>query len=564
MAYVITQDCCNDASCVSVCPVDCIRPTPDDPAFMRVEMLHIDPMTCIDCGACVDECPVDAIKSEDQLDPDEERYAALNAEYFVDHPLDPGEAVGVPSLTRVDGDVSGLRVAVVGSGPAAFYAALELESMGGPQIAMFERLYTPFGLVRFGVAPDHQSTKSVTEVFRTLERRKAFRLNLGVDVGTHVTHEELLAHHHAVVYAVGASTDRRLGIDGEDLPGSHAVTEFVSWYNGHPDFAHRTFDLSAERAVIVGNGNVALDVARILLSDPDELARTDIADHALSALRASNVREVVVVGRRGLAQAGYTNPEMIALCGLPGLDVVIEGAEPSDEGTRALSDGVGADAPTRFKVGFAREIAARGTTGQQKRLVLRYLASPSRILGGDRVEGIGLVRNRLERGDDGSVRAVATGEEDRLGTGLVLRSVGYWGTGVPGVPFDEERGVIPNREGRVYDPETGESIPGVYVAGWIKRGASGVIGTNKKCAADTVAHLVADYLGGALADPVADAEALADLLADRRPDVVDFEGWARLDQAERVAGRSQGRPRVKFVDAHAMLEAVRAPASDFS
>lgn len=556
MAYVILQHCCNDASCVAVCPVDCIHPTPDEPGFMRAEMLHIDPQTCVDCGACVDECPVEAIKSEEELDPEDERFPELNAEYFVDHPIDP-DAFPMPPAPAPRADLSGLRVAIVGSGPAAFYAALELEAMNGPRIDMFERLYTPYGLVRFGVAPDHQATKAVTEEFRSLERRKAFRLNLGVEIGTHLTHEELLAHHHAVIYAVGGSTDRRLGIDGEDLPGSHAATEFVSWYNGHPDYADRTFDLSGERAVIVGNGNVALDVARILLSDPDELDRTDIADHALEALRASNVREVVVVGRRGIAQAGYTNPEMIALCRMPGVDVVVDGAEPQDEVTRALSGPDGAEAAVRFKVDFAREIAARGETGQPKRLVLKYLASPTRIDGTDRVEGIRLGRNLLERGDDGAVRAVATGEEEALETGLVFRSVGYRGSAIPGVPFDDVRGIIPNEEGRVHDPASGEGLPGVYVSGWIKRGPSGVIGTNKKCASDTVAHLVRDYLDGVLADPTEPDDAVSVLVAERRPETVDFAGWALIDRAERQAGAARGRARVKFVDAGAMLEAAR-------
>jgi ferredoxin--NADP+ reductase len=552
MTFVILQQCCNDASCVSVCPVDCIRPRPGDAEFMSAEMLHIDPSTCIDCGACVDECPVDAIKADEHLSPFEIPYLKLNSTYFDDNPIDPDDFVDT-YRSAAPSDLSGLRVAIVGSGPAAFYAAMELEGMNGPHVEMFERLYTPFGLVRFGVAPDHQSTKAVTDVFRTLERRPAFKLNLGVEVGVHVTHQELLDRHHAVIYAVGGSADRRLGIAGEDMSGSHAATEFVAWYNGHPDYADKTFDLSTERVVIIGNGNVALDVARILLSDPEALALTDIADHALEALRASKVREVVVVGRRDVAQASFTNPEMIALCRLPGVDVVIEGTDLSVWASSAPEDSA-----VRFKVDFAREVAAREPTGAAKRLVLRYLTSPIRLEGEGRVESVYLVRNELAFDDDGSVRAVQTGDEDILTAGLVLRSVGYRGTGVPGVPFDAAGGVIPNKEGRVQDAHTGDVATGVYVSGWIKRGASGVIGTNKQCASDTVTHLVKDYLDGRLTDPVKDASSINELLRASQPAKLDFEGWARLDRAERAAGTAQGRPRIKFVDPLLMLEAARA------
>jgi ferredoxin--NADP+ reductase len=557
VTFVILQACCNDASCVDVCPVDCIHPTPDEPDFMRTEMLHIDPQTCIDCGACVEACPVEAIKAEDELDDIELPFADLNADYFEQHPMQTGQ-LDVPKPLWRKADFSGMRVAIVGSGPAAFYAASELIALKGVQVNMFERLLTPYGLVRSGVAPDHPGTKAVTDIFRTLERRKNFRLHLGVEIGADLTHDELLAYNHAVIYAVGASSDRRLGIDGEDLPGSHTATEFVGWYNGHPDYKDRTYDLTGERAVIVGNGNVALDVARILLTDPDDLDRTDIADHALDVLRSSNIREVVVLGRRGVAQAGYTNPEMMALRHLPGVDLVIDPDDVAvDDVTRSLLDSPDTESSVKAKVSLARKVAEEAPTGAPKRLVLRYLASPTRISGTDHVEAVHITRNRLEQTDEGSVVAVATEVTETIDASVVLRAVGYRGVPISGVPFDDARGVISNNEGRVVDLHSHEPIPGVYATGWVKRGPSGVIGSNKKCAADTVDLLLQDHVAGVLPVPADDADAFSALLSERTPDVVDFAGWSLIDKAERAAGRPRKRPRVKFVDVDSMLAVVR-------
>lgn len=553
MAYVILRSCCNDASCVAVCPVDCIHPTPEEPGFMQAEMLHIDPATCIDCGACVDECPVDAIRPEDELEEGQEVYLDLNAEYFEKHPVG-GERLEKPKPWRKN-DFSALRVAIVGSGPSAFYTALELQSLKVGRIDMFDRLLTPYGLARFGVAPDHQSTKAVIDVFRSIGSKKNFNLHLGVEVGDRITHAELLEHHDAVVYAVGASADRGLGVEGEDLPGSHAATEFVAWYNGHPDSADRTFDLSGTRAVIVGNGNVALDAARILLADIAYLERTDIAQHALDALRTSNIREVVVVGRRGVAQAAYTNPEMLSLRDLENVDIVIEGDEvATDEVTQLMLDADETEASVHFKVRLAQETATEHASGSSKRLVLRYLRSPHRIVGEQRVESIDLVRNRLEIDDDRNVVAVPDGHIETLETGLVLRSVGYRGAAsVPGLPFDEASGVIPNIHGRVIESRSRELVPGVYVAGWIKRGPTGVIGTNKKCAIETVDNLLQDYADGVLSNPKQQFGAIQDLVAERHPDALTFEDWSRIDRAEREAGKKLSRPRVKLVDQRAML-----------
>ncbi|TQC40056.1 4Fe-4S dicluster domain-containing protein [Rhodococcus sp. WS4] len=561
MSYVITQSCCNDASCVEVCPVDCIRPTPGDPDYRTAEMLYIDPQTCIDCGACNDACPVGAIYYEDELPEKYERYSEINAEYFQRHPLESDGLPFVPlSSVKVPREEVPLRVAVVGSGPAGAYAANDLlmhAPNGAVEIEMFDRLPTPWGLVRAGVAPDHSGTKEITDVFRNASTKPAFQFHLNVEVGQHLTHEDLLEYHHAVIYAVGALRDRKLGIPGEALSGSHAATEFVAWYNGHPDYADRTFDLSGERAVVVGNGNVALDIARILVSDPDDLAGTDIADHALEALRTSNIREVVVLGRRGPAQAAYTSPELIALGLIPGVDVVIDPQELDlDSNSRTAVQGIEGPFSMHLKTRVAEEYTRLTPDPSNKRIVLRFLTSPTRIAGSDRVESIELVHNELLQGADGTLKARATDRIETLKTGLVLRSIGYKGTGVPGVPFDDEHGVIPNIDGRVIDPRTGRSVPGVYTTGWVKRGPSGVIGTNKKCAQETVKALFDDMASGRLQRPKPghDREALVTLVTQRQPQVVDLRGWQAIDAAEKARGREQLRTRAKFTDVATMLD----------
>ncbi|UTT48267.1 MULTISPECIES: FAD-dependent oxidoreductase [Rhodococcus] len=556
MAYVITQACCNDASCVEVCPVNCIHPTPDEAPFATTEMLYIDPDTCIDCGACVDECPVDAIAADNELTPAQEPYLEINAEYYRRYPIGP-DWPELRTRRKLPAELGTLRVAIVGSGPAACYAAMDLVTHSAVQVDIFDRLPTPYGLVRAGVAPDHQSTKGVGDLFRSAIGHKNTQCYFNVEVGTHITHEELLAHHHAVIYAVGAAGDRTLGIPGEDLVGSRAATEFVAWYNGHPDFADHTFDLCAERAVIIGNGNVALDVARALVMDPDELARTDIAEHALEALRKSNIREVVVVGRRGPAQAAYTNPELLALGSLPGVDVVVDRDEVElDPVSRALIDDPQVEPRLALKVRQVEGFAQRTATEGNKRIVLRYLASPVEISGDGVVESITLERNELVE-VDGRLEARPTGETETLETGLVLRSIGYRGTAPAGLPFDERRGVIPNDCGRVIDAETGAPVPGVYTAGWIKRGPSGVIGTNKQCSAETVEKILDDFVEGKLPEPVADREKLAALVAERRPEHIDYRGWLQIDKQEKSRGSAAGRSRLKFVSIEEMLAASR-------
>lgn len=554
MAYVITQRCCNDASCVPECPVDCIRPTPEQREFATTEQLYIDPDTCIDCGACVDACPVDAIFSEDDLLASLARFRDINASYFQRHPLESNfEPLVAP--TRAPKELGTLRVAIVGAGPAACYAAEELLRRADVEVELFDRLPTPYGLVRAGVAPDHPGTKAVASLFESAFRREALQYRLNVEVGKHVSHEELLGHHHAVIYAVGAATDRRLGVEGEDLPGSHSATEFVAWYNGHPDFADREFDLSGERAVIVGNGNVALDVARVLTVNPDELAKTDIADHALDALRRSNIKEVVVLGRRGPLQAAYTSPEFLALGHLKGVDIIVDQSDLDlDPASQALLDDPDVEPSLQLKYTLAQEYANGPRDPAHKRIVFRYLTSPTAITGDGKVEQLDYVHNELVEENGRSV-ARASDRTGSLHTSMVLRSIGYKGEPVADVPFDESNGVIPNARGRVLNG--GEPVPGVYVSGWIKRGPRGVIGSNRVDSQETVDQLIEDFTTGKLTAPQGNRQALDALLTERQPDQIGRDGWKAIDAAEKTAGKSGGRPRVKFTSLEDMLKAAK-------
>jgi ferredoxin--NADP+ reductase len=409
MPHVVTQPCCNDGSCVFACPVNCIQPTPDDPDFGLAEMLYIDPTRCVDCGACVSACPVGAIKPELALSVSERKFAKVNADWHETHRKPRPLLAAVPAPLEVVAGGRGLRVAIVGSGPAA----------------MYERLVEPYGLVRFGVAPDHHETRRVAERFELTRRHRRLRLHLGVEVGRDVVHEQLLADHDAVIYAVGAPYDRRLEVPGEELDGVSSATEFVAWYNGHPDFADRDFDLSGRQVVVIGNGNVALDVARILALDPQALADTPIAPRALATLRGSRVEEIVVVGRRGEDDAAYTQAELLGLQSTPSLRAVVS---------------------------------------------LRYGLTPVQVVGRGRVSGV-------EFTSESGIEPVEAG--------LILTSIGYRGRPIAGLPFDERTGTVPNDRGRVSD--------GVYVAGWIKRGPRGFIGTNRSCSEETVRSLIEDF-----------------------------------------------------------------------
>jgi len=455
-----------------------------------------------------------------------------------------------------------LRAAIVGSGPAGFYAAEALLAAPEPtvEVDMFDRLPTPFGLVRAGVAPDHPKIKSVIRRYEKTAASEGFRFFGNVEVGRDVSVAELEERYHAILYAYGTATDRRLGIPGEDLPGSHAATEFVAWYNAHPDFADAEFDLSCERAVVIGNGNVAADVARMLALPRAELESTDTADHAIEALSASSVREIVVLGRRGPAQAAFTNPEVRELGELTDADIVIDPAEVElDPASREHIDSEDADPTNRRNVEIFSEFAAREPAGKPKRVVLRFCCSPVEILGDGRVEKLIVARNQLVRDDSGAIRARDTGEREEIECGLVLRSIGYKGVGLDGVPFDASRGLIPNEAGRVVDPESGEQVPGHYAVGWIKRGPSGVIGTNKKDAQETVEALFADLAAAAVADrDTSTLQPIEELLAERAPLHVTYSGWQAIDRAEVAAGEPLGRPRVKFCRIEEMVETARA------
>ena len=448
-----------------------------------------------------------------------------------------------------------LRVAVVGSGPAGFYAAGHLLSSGTPvEVDVLDRLPTPWGLVRLGVAPDHPNIKAVSRVFEKTAEKPGFRFLGNVEVGRDVSHDELVSLYDAVVYAFGAQTDRRMGIPGEDLSGSWPATAFVAWYNGHPDFQDVPFDLSGKRAVVVGNGNVAVDVARMLALDESELRATDTADEAIEAIIAAGIEEILVLGRRGPVQAAFTNPELVELTELADADLVVDPADLElDAASAAALEG---DAMAQRNLDVLREVAATAPAGKARSVRLRFLCSPVAILGDERVEAVEVVRNRLEAGADGRLSAVATDERETIPCDIVLRSVGYLGVGLPGLPFDERRGVIPNDGGRALGPD-GAPVPRVYTAGWIKRGPSGVIGTNKKDATETVELLLSDHADGLLPPVDASAADVDALLASRGVDVVTLEGWKRIDAAERAAGEPDGRPRCKLCSWDALLAAAR-------
>jgi ferredoxin/flavodoxin---NADP+ reductase len=457
-----------------------------------------------------------------------------------------------------------IRIAVIGSGPAGFYAAGHLlkDTAERIEVDMLERLPTPWGLVRSGVAPDHPKIKSVTRVYEKTAAHPRFRYFGNVTFGEHISHEDLLAHYHAIVYATGSPSDRALGIPGEELPGSHAATDFVGWYNGHPDHTELEVDLlCTERAVVIGNGNVALDVARMLVLAPSELAPTDTADHALEVLAASRVREVVVVGRRGPAQAAFTNPELLELGELADADVIVD----ADELERALAvadPAAEANTTSRRNVEILRSYAARTPAGHAKRIILRFLRSPAALHPDEhgRLASVELIRNELVPGPGGGLRAQPTDERETIAAGLAFRAIGYRGLPLPGVPFDERSGLIPNEGGRVLDLSSGAPLPGEYVVGWIKRGPTGVIGTNKKDAQETVDAILADLVSAAeQGRPTAhlpdspDPASVEALLRARNPDLVTYTGWEAIDRHERSRGEPAGRPRVKLTTIDEML-----------
>lgn len=452
-----------------------------------------------------------------------------------------------------------LRVAVVGAGPAGFYAteALLKQQDLVCSIDIFNRFPTPFGLVRDGVAPDHQSIKAVTRIYDRIAGDPHVRYFGNVTFGTDILHADLKRYYDQIVYAVGAQADRRMGIPGEDLAGSYPATAFVGWYNGHPDYRDYEFDLSHERAVVVGNGNVAMDVARILSVPPDELAKTDIADYALAKLRTSNVREVVVLGRRGPAQAAFTNAEIKEFGEITGLDVLVDPVdiELDEHSATSLAD----NKIATKNIEFLQLYAAKTEHTNQRRIHMRFLTSPIELLGEDgKLSAVRVERNHLMLQDNGSVRAIGTGQYDVIETGLILRSVGYRSVPLKGVPFDEYTYTIMNVAGRVVNEVDSEPVRGEYVVGWAKRGPSGVIGTNKPDAVATVKVMVEDVptLDG-IADTDRDPGLIEHLLKERTIDYVTYEDWKVLDQFELASGKERSRPRVKVTSVPEMLKVIR-------
>ena len=448
------------------------------------------------------------------------------------------------------------RVAIVGSGPSGFYAADALIK-AEPEVAvdMYDRLPTPFGLVRGGVAPDHPKIKNVIRIYERIAKNAAFSFLGNVQVARDVSVEELRAHYDAVIFTCGAETDRSLNIPGIELAGSHTATEFVGWYNGHPDYLQRSFDLSQEVAVVIGQGNVAVDVTRVLAKTVDELKNTDIAAHALEALAASRVREVHMVGRRGPVQAAFTNKEIRELGELADCDLVFN--DPDDFELNAasqaeLDDAANIGAGRNWKV--LQELRAQQPAGKSRRIVVHFFRSPRELRGNGRVESLVLERNRLA-GEAGNQWAEGTGKSEPMDCGLFFRSVGYRGVELPGVPFEARRGVFPNEAGRIV--AEGAPVPGLYAAGWIKRGPSGVIGTNKPDSVETVRKLLED-LPGLPGCETPDTAPLRELLAERNVRVVSYADWQRIDAAETARGKPRGKPREKFTTVAEMLAVLEA------
>ncbi len=470
-------------------------------------------------------------------------------------------------MTQPGTETNPLRVAIIGAGPSGFYVAEHLLQQQDyvVEIDLFDRLPTPYGLVRGGVAPDHQKIKSVTRTYEKTAQHPKVRFYGGIEFGTDLPLSLCRRLYHQIVYTTGAQTDRQMGIPGEDLHGSHPATAFVAWYNGHPDFRDLTFDFSHESAAVVGVGNVAMDVARILCRTTDELAKTDIADYALEALSHSKIKEVYMLGRRGPAQAAFTNPELRELGELAGADVWVPPAEAALDALSQAALDAGKDRATSRKVSMIGEYAKREGTDKARKLVLRFLVSPEELYDDEahRVTGMRIVHNELYATDDGALRPRATEKVEDLSVGLVFRSVGYQGVPLPDVPFDTRRYSIPNEKGRVLDPETSQPVRGEYAAGWIKRGPSGVIGTNKPDALETVRCMLEDIsTGGVLTPDMPSLETAEQQIRERQPAYVSFDDWLQLDALEVEQGRATGRPRVKFTRVADMLSALdKTPAS---
>ena len=454
-----------------------------------------------------------------------------------------------------------IRVAIIGSGPSGFYASDHLLKQTDPQIIvdMYERLPTPFGLVRGGVAPDHAKIKSVTKLYSRIAKHERFNFFGNIEFGSDVTRADLSKHYHGIIYAVGAQTDKKLGIPGEELQNSFAATEFVGWYNGHPDYHDYSFDLTGIKSVaVIGVGNVAMDVARILARTSEELYKTDIADYALYALESSEVEEIFVLGRRGPAQAAFTNPEIKELGEMADADIVVSLEDATLDDLSAAELKANGDRAAMRNVQILRSYAKRGLRGYSRQIVMRFLVSPVELIGEQKVEAIRIVRNELYRDEHDSLRPRLTDRHETLPVDMVFRSVGYQGVRLPDVPFYDRWGTIPNDHGRVMTKqEGGDRLVGNYVVGWIKRGPSGIIGTNKPDAIESANRFLEDLQANQVLEPVdTRSQMIFDLVQSRKPTYCTFADWERLDAIERQRGAESGRSRVKFTTVEDMLAAL--------
>jgi len=552
MAYVITQSCCSDGLCYQVCPANAIHPSPDSLDYNNSEMLYIDPNVCTSCGACEEVCPANAIYAEENLPDKYQEYKRINEQHFSKdsashHSISEGNRLNhAPKIESV----SELTVAIVGSGPAGFYAAQELleDKSLSVKIDMYEKLPTPWGLIRYGVAPDHWGTKEVAEGFRWIAKDERFRLFLNVEVGIHISDDELSDHYDAVIYTIGASKQKKLGLKGEDIAGCHSAVEFTRWYNGYPGYDNNSFDLSHRKAVIIGNGNVALDIARLLLMPEAELKKTDMADYAIQALAESNVEEVIIVGRRSPIFASFTYPELAALVKETGLNVQ---CEPSSlQFDDVLTNYLNAQANRQLidsKLDLLSQASSNFNGNTKKQITFRFLMSPQEIIAeSGKVKAISLLENCHELNALGDLVLKTTGAVENIEAGLVIMANGFTGEKHGVLPFDN--GKISNIKGRVIDFETDTFLIGAYTAGWVKRGPSGFIGSNKKCAKETVMCLKEDLLAGKLIQAENSNDDILNLIKSRQPNFLTNEAWERLNQYEILKGKAQGRPRVKETD----------------
>ncbi len=543
MAYVVTEACVNHkhTNCVDVCPVDAFRAGED--------MLYIDPQACIDCNACLTECPEHAIFPKNAVPKDQQQYIALNAEQAKVLPV-IRESVFQAATARANSALAG-RFAIVGAGPSGFYTAEAiLKQMPSAKVDIFERLPTPFGLVRYGVAPDHPRIKSVSAGFERIAENKQVRFFGNVKIGENVSTKQLKSLYHSVVYATGGSKSRALTIPGADLENIFGSSDFVGWYNGHPDNQSLQPNLSGKRAAVIGIGNVALDIARILVLPYEDLAKTDIADPSLHLLRDNNINEVCLLARRGAVQVAFTPKELEQLCGIENLDLIINPADLELDAESEAKLVKPEYSEARQNMVLLRDIAKRPLSNDPstKRIQFMFLTSPESVTVESGNKQLNIVRNRLECGENGRVQAVTTDERSALDVDLIINATGYQGTPIAGLPFDERRGVIANEHSRIQADDTKE-----YVAGWIKRGASGVIGSNKHCAADTVGQLIASLPG--ILDPI--ETDVTTILADNQVEFITFSDWQLLDQHEQTEGQKQGRPRRKETNVASMLMVIR-------